>query len=67
MSNALHRATFPNFGISEDSTSMRRFSSTAGGSYYAVGGSPITGRGADLLIIVWPLFSLAVFPYRYAT
>ncbi len=35
---------------------MRRFSTTAGGSYYAVGrGGPITGRGADLLLIDDPI------------
>src|SRR5215472_16756335 len=35
---------------------MRRFSLTAGGSYYAVGrGGPITGRGAHLLLVDDPL------------
>ena len=35
---------------------MRRFSTTAGGSYYAVGrGGALTGRGADLLLIDDPL------------
>ncbi len=56
VSDPLHSAIFPNFGISEDSTSMRRFNTTAGGSYFAAGrGGPITGRGADLLIIDDPL------------
>jgi hypothetical protein len=56
VSDPLHRAIFPAFRLSDDSTSMRRFNTTAGGSYYAVGrGGPITGRGAHLLIIDDPL------------
>jgi predicted phage terminase large subunit-like protein len=56
VSDPLHQAIFPGFHLAEDSTSMRRFNTTAGGSYYAVGrGGPITGRGAHLLIIDDPL------------
>jgi hypothetical protein len=53
--NPVHRAIFPEFRLAQD-TSMRRFSTTAGGSYYAVGrGGAITGRGAHLLLIDDPL------------
>ena len=44
--NPVHRAIFPGFRLAEDSAGMRRFDTTAGGSYYAVGrGGAITGRG----------------------
>jgi predicted phage terminase large subunit-like protein len=56
VTDPLHQAIFPECRIAEDSSSMRRFNTVAGGSYYAVGrGGPITGRGADLLIIDDPL------------
>jgi len=56
VSDPLHRAIFPGFRLADDSTSMRCFNTTSGGSYYAVGrGGPITGRGAHLLIIDDPL------------
>jgi predicted phage terminase large subunit-like protein len=56
VSDPLHQAIFPACCVSQDSSSVHRFSTTAGGSYYAVGrGGPITGRGADLLIIDDPL------------
>ncbi len=52
VSDCFHRAIFPEFRLADDSTSMRRFNTTAGGSYYAVGrGGALTGRGADLLIL----------------
>src|SRR6202171_5492865 len=48
----LHRAIFPKCVHSDDSNAVHRFNLTAGGAYYAVGaGGPITGRGADLLLI----------------
>ena len=51
----LHRSIFPECCLA-DAFSMRRFETTAGGSYYAVGrGGAITGRGADLLLIDDPL------------
>ncbi|MGA2647443.1 MAG: terminase family protein [Candidatus Sulfotelmatobacter sp.] len=54
--NPVHRAIFPEFRLAQDATSMRRFSTTSEGSYYAVGrGGAITGRGADLLLIDDPL------------
>ena len=47
VSDPIHHAIFPEFRLADDSTSMRRFNTTAGGSYYAVGrGGSITGRGA---------------------
>src|SRR5580704_16261342 len=56
LSEPLHQAIFPSCRLSGDSASMRRFSTTAGASYYAVGrGGPITGRGAHLLLIDDPL------------
>ena len=52
----LHHAIFPEFRLADDTTSMHQFSTTAGGSYLAVGrGGAITGRGADLLVIDDPL------------
>jgi predicted phage terminase large subunit-like protein len=51
-----HRAIFPECRLSEDSTAAHRFATTSGGVYFAVGrGGPITGRGADLLLIDDPL------------
>jgi len=51
MTDPLFQAIFPQCRLSADSTSLRRFDTTAGGSFYAVGrGGPITGRGADLLV-----------------
>jgi predicted phage terminase large subunit-like protein len=56
IANPVHQAIFPNCRLSEDSTSVRRFNTTAGGAYFAVGrGGPITGRGADLLLIDDPI------------
>jgi predicted phage terminase large subunit-like protein len=52
VNDPMHRAIFPECRLADDATSMRRFSTTAGGSYYAVGrGGALTGRGADLLIL----------------
>ena len=47
---------FPDVGLATDSSSMRRFNTSKGGVYYAVGaGSAITGRGAHLLLIDDPI------------
>jgi len=47
---------FPDAELSTDSSSMRRFNTTRGGVYFAVGaGSAITGRGAHLLLIDDPI------------
>ena len=52
----IHGAIFPQCRLADDSSSLRSFSTTAGGSYFAVGrGGPITGRGADLLLIDDPI------------
>jgi hypothetical protein len=49
VSDPRHRAIFPEFRLADDATSMRRFSTTAGGSYFAVGrGGAITGRGVTV-------------------
>ena len=43
---------FPRTALRSDSQAAHRFALMAGGNYYAVGyGGPVTGRGADLLII----------------
>jgi predicted phage terminase large subunit-like protein len=56
VSDPYARAVFPELKIAEDSNSMKRFMTNAGGAYYAVGrGAAITGRGADLLLIDDPL------------
>ena len=57
-SERLHRQIFPECVISDDSDSVHRFHTTLGGAYFAVGaGGPITGRGADLLLIDDPIKS----------
>ncbi len=57
-SERLHRQIFPDCVIADDSDSVHRFHTTQGGAYYAVGaGGPITGRGADLLLIDDPIKS----------
>ena len=51
-----HVRSFPDSVLSEDSQSAKRLNITAGGVYYAVGvGGPVTGRGADLLLLDDPL------------
>jgi hypothetical protein len=55
-SERLHRAIFPECIIAGDSDSARRFHTTQGGAYFAVGaGGPLMGRGADLLLIDDPI------------
>lgn len=52
----VHQAIFPDCKLCEDSTAAHRFNATANGAYFAVGrGGPITGRGADLLLIDDPI------------
>jgi predicted phage terminase large subunit-like protein len=52
----LHRQIFPHCVIADDSDAVHRFHLTAGGAYYATGaGGPLTGRGADLLLIDDPI------------
>src|SRR5208337_498934 len=58
VSDGLHRAIFSDCTITDDSDSVHRFHLTQGGAYYAVGaGGPLTGRGADLLLIDDPIKS----------
>jgi predicted phage terminase large subunit-like protein len=50
------RAVFPELQLSNDSQSARRFDTTAGGSYFAVGrGGALTGRGGHLILVDDPL------------
>lgn len=52
MADPVHMAIFPECRLSADSAAQRRFDTTAGGCYHAVGrGGAITGRGADLLLL----------------
>jgi predicted phage terminase large subunit-like protein len=47
-----HQAIFPECQLAADSSSVQRFNTTKEGGYAAVGvGGPITGRGADLLLL----------------
>jgi predicted phage terminase large subunit-like protein len=56
MSDSLFQSIFPGAKLAGDSTAAHRFSMVKGGNYYAVGaGGPITGRGADLLLIDDPI------------
>ena len=56
VADARHTRSFPECVLAEDSQSAKRFNTTAGGVYYAVGaGGAVTGRGADLLLIDDPL------------
>jgi hypothetical protein len=52
----LFTKTFPRCVMKDDTSAAHRFSTTAGGEYYAVGvGGAITGRGAHLFLIDDPL------------
>lgn len=52
MTDPLYQRFFPRAAISEDSAAANRMNLIAGGAYYAVGaGGPLTGRGANLIII----------------
>ncbi len=56
VNDAYTQSAFPELKIAEDSNSMKRFTTTAGGNYFAVGvGASITGRGANLLLIDDPI------------
>jgi predicted phage terminase large subunit-like protein len=59
ISDGLFQSIFPGAKLAGDSTAAHRFSLSKGGNYYAVGaGGPITGRGADLLLIDDPIKGL---------
>ncbi len=52
----LHRQIFPDCQIAEDSDAVRRFSTTMGGEYVAVGRvGTLTGRGGNIIIIDDPI------------
>ncbi|MFQ5674203.1 MAG: phage terminase large subunit [Nitrospinales bacterium] len=56
ITDSLHGEIFKECSLSPDSTSMHRFNTVQGGSYFGVGiGGPITGRGAHLLLIDDPV------------
>ncbi len=56
IADSLFGQIFPSTKLTADSTAAHRFSLSKGGNYYAVGaGGPITGRGADLLLIDDPI------------
>lgn len=56
-----HRTVFPQSTIADDNSAAHRFGLDAGGAFYAVGaGGPITGRGADLLLVDDPIKSREV-------
>ena len=52
MKTLTFQALFPDCQLASDSSSVRRFATTQGGSYASIGvGGPSTGRGADLLLL----------------
>lgn len=54
--DGLYLAVFPGTVLSEDSQAANKFSTAAGGNYFAVGvGGSATGRGAHLLLIDDPI------------
>lgn len=56
MTDARFQAIFSGVKTAADSSAAHRFHTPQGGVYYAVGvGGPITGRGADLLLIDDPI------------
>ena len=58
VADPLHTTTFPKCTLAGDSSAVHRFALSAGGNYFAVGaGGPLTGRGADLLLIDDPIKS----------
>lgn len=53
-----HKRSFPECGLSEDSTAAGRWETAKGGEYFAAGvGGSVTGRRADLAIIDDPVKS----------
>lgn len=56
MQDDRHLWAFPQSRLRDDSTSAKRFQTSQGGAYFAVGaGGSITGRGAHLLLIDDPI------------
>jgi predicted phage terminase large subunit-like protein len=51
---------FPHAELRPDSRAMNRFTTSAGGNYFGLGyGGPVTGRGANVLLIDDPIKSMA--------
>lgn len=56
ITDPVYQRIFPGVAARQDSASAKRFNTTAGGVYYALGvGGPATGRGAHLLLIDDPI------------
>jgi len=56
LTNTIHRAVFPNCGISPDTKSTHHVATNDRGHYYSTGiGGTITGRGANCFIVDDPL------------
>lgn len=52
MSGSAYRCLFPHSALTADNRAVSRWQTVSGGSYYAVGvGGPLTGRGADVLLV----------------
>jgi len=52
MAAPVHQTVFPNGKLAKDAKASRRFSTDAGGNFFAVGsGGSLTGRGAHLAIL----------------
>ncbi|MDE1988888.1 MAG: phage terminase large subunit [Betaproteobacteria bacterium] len=52
MQTTAHRWLAPHAALAPDNRAVSRWQTVSGGSYYAVGvGGPLTGRGADVLLI----------------
>ena len=52
MASPVHQTVFPNGCLAKDAKASRRFSTKAGGNFFAVGsGGSLTGRGAHLAIL----------------
>lgn len=52
LATAAHRWAAPHATLAADNRAVSRWQTVSGGSYYAVGvGGPLTGRGADVLLI----------------
>ena len=50
--SSVYRALFPHARLAPDNRAVSRWQTVSGGSYYGVGvGGPLTGRGADILLI----------------
>jgi predicted phage terminase large subunit-like protein len=56
VADADYQKIFPTTLLAKDSAAVKKFNTTKGGAYYAVGiGGPVTGRGAHILLIDDPV------------